>query len=118
MTQDKIAADDRVESLQEENERLGKELAFVQDTLKFENASIKVETKRMKTDNAEFKRQNSELFDDNVRLTLEVNRLSDQLEYALKQLDEMEGHASVMKEIAVKMTTLGNNAGGGKKQKP
>lgn len=110
VTQEKLAADDRIDTLQEENDRLGKELTFVQDTLKFENATIKVEIKKFKTENTEIKRQNCELFDDNVRLTLEVNRLSDQLEHVLKQLNEMDGHASVMKDIAEKITcTLRNS---------
>ena len=104
-TQEKVAMDDRIDTLQEENERLSKELAFVRDTLKFENASYKVEIKKMKSENIEYKRQNSELFDDNVRLTLEVNRLSDQLDKSMKQLDEMDSHASVIKNIMDKMET-------------
>jgi regulator of replication initiation timing len=67
--------------------------------------------KKIKSENSELKRENGELFDDNVRLTLEVNRLSDQLELVSRQLVEMEGHASVIKDLTDRIDTTLNRKG-------
>jgi len=95
LTQENLMYEERIEALTHENENLMKDLGYFKDTVTSEKHSLKQDVKKLREDASNYKRQMTVLFDDNVRLTQEVNRLIEQMDHVSDPLNKVSvGHPS------------------------